>query len=204
MKREHINWILDVACGVLLGVTAFLGYRTYNLKQELTSATRTTQTTKKNKPVTKKSAPKVTTTTIKDYDRKDNTWLKYSQDDEVVHKFFQTMFAYDSANFMSRFDVAKKYADQQAINLIIGTGGKPEQPKSSIESKLTEFNFYPEVRPNDDQVSTESYRALVSVATIFTYQGVVSETHQDYAIDYSRAQKKIIHLYARNEEGDMD
>lgn len=204
MKREQLNWILGVTCGVLLGVTAFLGYRTYSLKQELADTSRTTQTVKQTKKIAAKGVTSKPAVSSESSTVKDTWWQNYSKDEVVVNKFFTTMFEYDSASFMPRFDEAKKYADQQAINLIIGTGGKPEQPKSTIESKLLEFKFYPQVWPKDDTTNDDNYRAIVTVKTLFTYQGTTTEGNMDYAIEYDRTQKKITHLAARNEVGDMD
>ena len=204
MKVKEV--LITVAVGGLVALAMILLVQNRQLKmtasdslraaslQKQAAASAENQASEATRSATYKTSDAASTATQKSAD--------FNQDEVLVQHFFNTMYTYNTASFMSRFNKAKKYAADQPIQLLIGTGGQPEQPPTTIESKLEDLGFYPDSQAAASISKDKTYQALVTVKFHFQYQGQDTDSNVTYKVTIDRNAKKITDMWVRNEQGD--
>ncbi|WP_291123402.1 hypothetical protein, partial [Flavobacterium sp. UBA6046] len=94
-----------------------------------------------------------------------------------ISDFVNAEFNYTNENYISRFEVIKRYVTNDVYNGLKGTGDITT-PKTKVQNEVTNLNVY---FTTDDN---KTIKALVNIATIYSIQGVKGTTiNQIYELE---------------------
>lgn len=96
--------------------------------------------------------------------------------------FFTALFTYNQTNFLSRFDGLGKYATPSVVDQMKGTN--PEEPKVTIESKISDYKFYRNQR-------AEGIEGIATMEVRLMYQGQIQLSKFVYTVKYDPEMQKI-------------
>lgn len=96
--------------------------------------------------------------------------------------FFTALFTYNQTSFLSRFDGLGKYATASVVEQMKGTN--PEEPKVTIESKISNYKFYRNQR-------AEGIEGIATMEVRLMYQGQIQLSKFVYTVTYDPETKKI-------------
>lgn len=96
--------------------------------------------------------------------------------------FFTVLFTYNQTNFLSRFDGLGKYAIPSVVDQMKGTN--PEEPKVTIESKISDYKFYRNQR-------AEGIEGIATMEVRLMYQGQIQLSKFVYTVKYDPEMQKI-------------
>jgi len=94
-----------------------------------------------------------------------------------ISDFVNAEFNYTNENYISRFEVIKRYVTNDVYNGLKGTGDITT-PKTKVQNEVTNLNVY---FTTDDN---KTIKAFVNIATIYSIQGVKGTTiNQIYELE---------------------
>lgn len=171
MKR---NYVVGVVIGAVL-VTAFF---MNNRVQKYQTAYQTSQRQIKKIRATNQSLRNTNfdlNSERKSFVAAQNKKIESKQNDGQLKQFITTMLTYNNNSYVDRFTKAEQFADKQAISIFRLNADKIEAPKTTIDSKVTDYKFYVDPTSN-------GLKGIVVVKTDFEYQGQSQKPTFEYDV----------------------
>lgn len=171
MKRNYV-------VGVVIGAVLLTAFYMNNRVQKYQAAYETSQKqvikiSVKNKSLQVNNADlRAEIKSVNDVQDKE---IESKQNDDQLKQFINTMLTYNNDSYVDRFNKAEQFADKQAISIFRLNADKIETPKTTIDSKVTDYKFYVDPTSN-------GLKGIVVIKTDFEYQGQSQKPTFEYDV----------------------
>jgi hypothetical protein len=164
MGRSEKKSYKGVYTSVVLGITTVaLAFTTFHFKAE---SSEYQNTARESKAQVEKVAMdyKKLNTKYEELQKINGLNANEMKAKDIITKAMNTLFNYNNENYVKRFDLAKKYMTDQAVENQKGSGGDAKAPKIRIEKRVENIEVYRQVRED------KNINALVQVKSTYSVE----------------------------------